>query len=444
MPLPLPSEFEDFVSGASRGNALKNLMAQRRYNEAKAEYAPESLLAQAASQAAYANNIAPQYMAKMLQDAGIKGNLTDEQLANILQKVYNSGNNGNPLINTLNQRLLQRYQNLGQQHQNPLAWLFDKFKSMVHPEQNNNPLANGGQQSMPQQGGNVFNKPLAQQKPQSNNQSQPNEPPQGAAVDENGTIVDENGDSITPVTPDKAASLEAYNRGETPRSYQQNEAGYEQGVAQGKESGKLNAHVVNDIGKQNLALNAASTNLDAIIKDFNDPVFENMRARIPGFQKKQLSALAVLGTPEEKEKIGKFIGDIRQYAQATINSFRGPATGREFAFANDLKPTEDDNIDVIRGKALSLKELNKIAYQKNKIISQLMDTRNKNPMTLTDAVEEANKRVDVSKIEKEVNRLVHPQKIATIDDIKHMAKKHNKSPEEIKELLKAKGIKYEG
>jgi hypothetical protein len=442
MPLPLPSEFEDFVSGASRGNALKNLMAQRRYNEAKAEYAPESLLAQAASQAAYANNVGPQYIAKILQDAGFKGNTSDPVLKSLVERVQNAGLNGNPLINTLNQRMLERYGSQGQQHQNPLAWLFDKFKSMVHPEQNNNPLANAGQQSMPQQGGNVFNQPSTQ--PQPTNQPQTNELPKGAAVDENGTIVDENGDSMTPVTPQQAASLEALNRAETPRSYQQNEAGYEQGVAQGKETGKLNAHVVTDIGKQNLALNAASTNLDAIIKDFNDPIFESMRAKIPAFQSKQLSALKVLGTAEEKEKIEKFIGDIRQYAQATVNSFRGPATGREFNFASGLKPSENDTIEALRGKARSLKELNKIAYQKNQIITKLMDTRNKNPMSLTDAVEEANKRVDVSKIEKEVNRLVHPQKIATIDDIKHMAKKHNKSPEEIKELLKAKGIKYEG
>jgi len=423
---------------------LANAMHLQKYNKAKAEYAPETLLAQAASQAAYANNIAPQYMAKMLQDAGIKGNLSDSQLAAILQKVNSAGMNGNPLINTLNQRLQERYQQIGNQNKNPLSWMMDKFKSMIHPEQQQNALAMQGGQ-IPSQNMNAFNQqqPMPQAQTQSQNQVPNNIPGQGAAVDENGNQVSENGETMTDVTPEQSAALENLNQGNVPKqSYLQGEARYKGGVKQGEVLGNIRAKDIGDIGKQNLALSMASTNLDSIIKDFNDPVFESLRNKIPNFQKEQLSFLKKQGTPEEQEKIGKFIGDIKQYASATVNSFRGPATGREFNFANDLKPSEDDTIPVIRGKARSLKELNKIAYKKNQIISQLMDIKNRNPMNLTEAVEEANKRVDVSKIEKEVNNLVHPQQIATQEDIDHMAEKYKKSPEEIKRLLKEKGIKY--
>ncbi len=451
MAIPSVNQLSNIPGGGlnaamSANNKLANEMHVRKYNQIKAQYAPETLLAQAASQAAYANNIAPQYMAKMLQDAGVKGNLSDAQLAAILQKVHSAGMNGNPLINTLNQRLQERYQHMENQNKNPLSWMMDKFKSMIHPEQQQNALAMQGGQ-IPSQNMNAFNQQqtMPQAQTQSQNQVPNNVPSQGAAVDENGNQVNEDVETMTPVTPEESASLENLNQGNPAiKSYLQGEAGYKSGVKQGEQEGSLRAKDRDDIGRQNLALSTASTNLDSIIKDFNDPVFENLRSKIPNFQKAQLSFLKTQGTPEEQEKIGKFIGDIKQYASATVNSFRGPATGREFNFANDLKPSEDDTIPVIRGKSRSLKELNKIAYKKNQIISQLMDIKNKNPMSLTDAVEEANKRVDISKIQKDVNNLVNPQKIATQEDIDHMAEKYKKSPEEIKRLLKEKGIKYGG
>jgi len=496
MALPLPNYLSEeqgggIVNSMAAGNALANANHLRKYNQIKAKYAPETLLAQAASQAAYANNVGPQYIAKILQDAGFKGNTSDPVLKALVERVQNAGMMGNPMINTLNQRILERYGNAGQQHQNPLSWMMDKLQNILHPGQQGNALANfGGQMPVPQQGGNTFNQPtpapqsqpvsqsqpVAQTEPQTNDEVQP-EPSEGLKVP-----VNENDPELFKVAEAWKASPEGQaaiaksgnpnmypgfevlqdfakrNQGKTPveltvdtgnreenqRSYQQNEAAYEEGTAQGKETGKLNAQDVHEIGVQNRALNAASTNLDAIIADANDPEFQDMRNKIPGFQKLQLSALTTLGNKKQQEKIAKFKADIKQYAQNTINSFRGAATGREFNFANDLKPTEGDTIPAIQGKARSLKELNKIAYEKNFLVSTYMDKRNKHPMSLTDAVEKANKAVDISKIKKDVERLVHPQKVANQDDIKHMAKIHNKSTEEIKAILKSKGVKYEG
>ena len=62
------------------GGALPNIMdahntfaknrADRRYSEAKAQYAPTTLEAEAASKLAYANLMGPQFLAKLLQNPG--------------------------------------------------------------------------------------------------------------------------------------------------------------------------------------------------------------------------------------------------------------------------------------------------------------------------------------------------------------------------------------
>ena len=194
-------------------NDYRNNTALRRYNEAKAEYAPQTLLAQAASQATYANNMAPQYIAKMLQDAGIKGNLSDAQLAELLRRAQNAGLGQNPGLNALNQMMYKAYENMNHKPQNAISWLFNKFKNMIHPEQQQaqNALLNPMQPLvMSQQNANIArpSMPPTQQQPESQSKTP-------YYIDENGNPVDKD-ETITPVTEEEAQALEALNNGKHP------------------------------------------------------------------------------------------------------------------------------------------------------------------------------------------------------------------------------------
>ena len=71
------------------------------------------------------------------------------------------------------------------------------------------------------------------------------------------------------------------------------------------------------------------------------------------------------GTPEQKSIDRKvFLGDVKSYVGATVNSFKGQTMKREFEYANELKPNENDNVDVIQGKLEALKSLHDISEQK--------------------------------------------------------------------------------
>ena len=414
MPLPLPSEFEDFVSGASRGNALKNLMAQRKYNEAKAEYAPETLLAQAASQAAYANNIAPQYIAKILQDAGFKGTTSDAALEALRQKVQNAGMNGNPLMNTLNQRIMERYGHQ-QQNQNPLSWLWDKFKNTVHPQQQNmNPMANMGQQPMPRQGGNAFNQPNPF--PQATNQQQPSEPAPGSYVDENGNQVND-------VTPEQAASLERLNaEGNTPSrpmklnvntgqggkkapSYLEGEQTYLAGQEQGKELGKAKGKMQGEQGQKLEALSATGGNIDRLIDHFTNPEFVKLRNEFPYLQDMQIEAASHLNNPQIQHMMGQIKTEIESLKASTVQGFGGQPLNREFHLAEQLKPATKDTVYTALGKLETLKALHDIADKKTQLIDQYLKDKNTTP---AEAVARANKAVDIKAIDKRVKELTMP------------------------------------
>ena len=65
----------------------------------------------------------------------------------------------------------------------------------------------------------------------------------------------------------------------------------------------------------------------------------------------------------------------------------------------------NDTVYTALGKASSLKSLQEIAYKKNNIIKDLMQKKH---MSLADAVEKANKMVDIKGIKKKVNELTQP------------------------------------
>lgn len=131
----------------------------------------------------------------------------------------------------------------------------------------------------------------------------------------------------------------------------------------------------------------------------------DLRKDIPFYQDMQLKALSKVGNPEQQEMIGNFIADVKSFAGATVNSFKGQTMKREFDYADQLKPSENDTVNTARGKLRALKSLKEIAQRKNDVILDLMQKKHLN---LGDAVNKANQMVDVKGIDKEVQKLTSP------------------------------------
>lgn len=428
MGLPLPRVIPDvgpggpLVTAMGGINALANNMHLSEINRVKAKYAPISTLAQAASQSAYANLMGPQYIAKMLQNDGILGNLPEETKRQLLQMSTNAGMGQGGASNALNQMINQASQesmgggnSLSNFFANHLKNIFGGNPQQQMPQQQANPM-----NIMPGMGAPAQNQPNNQQPGMSQGQSSAIKRPSNGVMLEGEQWYDKNG---VPVYADDAGESGrnpmqmTLTSGQAPVSqptWAENTGSFKGDVNQGAESGKFRAKDVNDIGQQQLQLSNTGANLDRIIEDINDPNFMDLRKDFPFYQDMQLHALTKIGTPEQQEMIGKFISDVKSFAGATVNSFRGNSMKREFDYADQLKPNENDTVNTARGKLTALKALKEIASQKNDIILDLMQNKH---MNLGDAVKIANKKVDVKAIDQQVSKLTSP--MITLHDPKN-------------------------
>lgn len=397
-----------FVTGMGGGNALANAMHERKYNQARAEYAPETLLAQAASQAAYANNIAPQYLAKMLQDAGIKGNLTDSQLNAILQKVNIAGMTGNPGLNALNQMLLKSYQKMNDRPKNPISWMMDALKNKLHPES--------------QQSNNVQMKPLQQQYVPAQSPQAQSQPRIGSAVDENGNEVNESGDTVTPVSPQEAESLERLNQGnpstapismtlntgqrghERPLTYAEKEARYRGMQKEGEALGDIRAkdrETLNDT-----AFNA--TTYQGTLNQISDILASDSFAQIrknPLAGHHEIAYYALEGSPEQKEMIGQYYTLTGNLIKAASRDFAGQFRKGEQQLLNGMKPGPKDTVDIAKGKTEALSVLNRMLAERSSLTSKIMAQYHVDKLK---ASEVADNLIDGTKIRQETHDRLYP------------------------------------
>jgi len=442
MPLPLPGEFEDFVSGASRGNALKNLMAQRRYNEAKANYGPQTLMAEAASKLAYANLMGPQFLAKAMQDPMFMGNMTEEQKSEIARIVHGAGTGQGTGGNFLSLMPGQP-----QNQTNSTGFIPSAINHLKN-------LFGMGTPQPTQQGmsRNAIVNPMPQRQavPQ---QAQQSIAQVGSYVDDNGNPVDENGDSIpTPVTPEEAASLQAQNDAGNPPSkpikmtvntgnkapikegaYETKGGKYQGRFEEEKEMGKIRAKQRSELDnqiEQAIASEAPVKHLGEIIKN---PMFQNMR-KFPWFQKLQLGMKATNGTREEQKLIGDFQTTAMKAVAETIKSFGGRILDKEVTLANDMKISPNDTIGVIIGKYPSIVAFNEMTKQRASIASKIMKDEG---ASKGEALQRADKQVDGEAIRARVEKDI--EGYPNHDDIKYTAKELGITEAEVIKRLKAKG-----
>lgn len=409
MTLPLPRVVADvgpggpLVTAMGGINSLANDMILRKINKIKEQYMPLTTQAEAASKLAYANLMGPQFLAKLMGNTGALGNLSEDQKRNILNKVYGAGTGQGTAQNIfaqLNQQgggsqpIPERFSN----------FLQEKLRNVFgggQPQQQMNPMADMG--SGDQGGMNALTQPetpIPQENPMAHR-------PKDGVILEGAQWYNKKGEPVyeeEESTPYGSMKLEL-TKGQRRPTYAENTGRYEGVVQEGKELGKHRAEAVKEIGEQQMMLSQSGANLDRILEDINDPEFMSLRNEFPFFQDTQLSALSKIGNPAQQEMIGNFIGDIKSFMGATVNSFKGATLKREFDYANELKPSEKDTVNTIRGKLGALKALKEIAWQKNKIINELMQNSH---MNLSDAVEQADKMVDIKNIDRQVRRAIEP------------------------------------
>lgn len=396
MALPLPRVIPDvgpgggIVTAMGGINSLANDMTLRKINEIKAKYAPLTTQAEAASKLAYANLMGPQFMAKLMANSGFLGNTPDNKLQAIREMITRAGT-GQGTANALAQLQGQAQPEDG----SFTGWLKNSLK-------------------------NTFGRPQPQQEAPTNPLAQDYSMPQAYSPQEiaaNAAPVARPRDGVTlegqqwynskgePVwaeeekLPNGSEMKLELTKGIPPKSYAENTGKYQGTVKQLEQEGKYRADALNEIGKSQLALSNSGAVLNRMAGIVTNPVFSNMRNKIPAFQNKQLDALKVLGTPEEKELIGDFISTGESFIASTVQGFGGKPLVREFDLAQRQKITGHDTVESAIGKLRSATSLHDIAEKKNQIVSELLQKG----YNEADAIKKANKMVDVSEIERDTN-----------------------------------------
>lgn len=429
MALPLPRTVPDvgpgggLVTAMGGINALHNAMIERKMNQIKSQYLPSTLQAEAASKLAYANLMGPQFLAKLLQNPGAIANMGDPAAREALQKAVQAGMGQGSGQNYLNQ---PQHTGVGEPSTNNFSgYLKNALKGFLvqGSTQSANPLnaaAQDTQEAPPQ----VARPPAT---PPMGNAPRPKD---GVTL-EGEQWYNKKGEPVyaeEEVAPNGEPTMELeLTKGIKPKSYAEKEGEFKGTIKQREEEGKNRAIARKQIGESQLALSNSGSVLDRMTGLITNPVFANMRNRIPGFQNKQLDYLKVMGTPEEKELIGDFLSTGESFIASTVQGFSGKPLVREFDLAQRQKITPYDTIESATGKLQSARALHDIAEKKNDIVDELLDKG----YNEAEAVKMANKMVDVSQIEKDTrarlqrkitvtNRKTGVTKEVTIDEARKM------------------------
>jgi hypothetical protein len=429
MTLPLPRVVSDvgpgggLVTAMGGINALNNDMLLRKINSIKAQYAPLTSQADAASKLAYANLMGPQFLAKLLQNPGALANMGDKQAREALLKSVNAGMGGGSVQNYLN-----NIQDAGVGHPSTNSFsgqLKNTFMNLIgkNSSQGNNPFSQLAQ-SLPQQQMPTPESSMSQTKPR------------GGVMLRGEQWYDKNGDPVYEEEverPGKPTIELELTKGQEP-TWAEKTGRFKGEEKQGEEGGKYRAKAQQEIGDSQLGLSHSGAVLNRLTDIVKNPVFQEMRAKIPFFQDKQLNYLLKTGTPEQKKLIGDFLSTSESFIASTVQGFGGRPLVREFDLAQRQKISPNDPVHVAEGKLESAIALHDIAEKKNDIISNLLD----NGVNLSDAVKQANKMVDVSAIERRTQELLRDK--PTEEDINYMAQKYKTTPEKIIKKLKAQGV----
>lgn len=420
MALPLPRVVSDvgpgggLVTAMGGINSLNNDMILRKINEIKKQYMPATLQAEAASKLAYANLMGPQFLAKLLQNPGAIANMGDPAAREALQKAVQAGLGQGTGQNYLNN--IPQNTGVGQPSTNSLSgWIANKLKHAFNkpPQQQGS-----GQNAMNMPQGNYDNSsnpgvsyegppPIDSGSPFVGRQGYkaPKDelkPPKGGVTREGEQWYNAKGEPVyaeEEQEPNGSPMEIELTEGIPYKSYAQKTGEHLGTIKQLEKEGEYRADALKEISGVQLALSKSGDVLDRMTSIITNPIYLNMRNKIPGFQNKQLDYLKVMGTPEEKELIGDLTGTGESFIASTVQGFSGKPLVREFDLAQRQKITGHDTPESAKGKLKSAISLHDIADKKLQIISELLHKG----YNESEAIKKANKMVDVSAIEKDTN-----------------------------------------
>lgn len=421
MTLPLPRVIPDTGPGGGivtsmRGmNALNNEIQDTKINAVRAQYAPLTNMAEAASKLAYSNLVGPQYVSKLMSNQDILANMSPEQRQQALQMIVGAG------IGQQRQNPIDSFSNMNQgpQQSSNLSNLVDKIKNAFGfnqksftPENNNALLQNISNLSQPENNNALLKNRsnLSQVDKNSINHPQPEQ----FYTSPNQNIQNEEIPDDFFVRSGKAAGAKA----------------------QETKLGAIRAATINDLDQQYQQAVQAEAPIDNLIKITQDPIFMNMRNKIPFFQDKQLKFLSKTGTPQEQKIIGDFTTSATNAVANTINGFRGRILDKEISMANQMKISPDDTWNTMIGKLASIETFNQLVKQRSRLASQFVE---KDQLNRGAAIEKADKMIDADKIRNSVEERLNTKQNITDEDIEHTAKKHNISTDEVRKRLKQEG-----
>ncbi len=432
MALPLPKILYDVQPGGgintvmNANNALANNMHLRELNRVKAKYAPWLTQADINSKNAYAALVGLQPLSKIMGNELAYANVPDAKKAEINNRFLKAGgvgqlpypqvgNGSNAINNMPNNGAL----NLGApppaEEGNPLAnigqFIADKFKGMF-------PQANA-QQSMPTNSlvnpqSNIM--PQASPMPLNQNQSLPSVRPKGGVSIVGEQWYDKNNNPITTEEIEDNGNpveleMTTGNRPNEQKSFAQNLADQKGTISQGEKSGTNRAEALKDVGNMLLSSSNSGAAQDEMIKIQNNPIWQHARDTIPAFQKEQLSVLKVTGDPELRTLIGEWTGAGQAMIASQVAGMGSRHLVREYNLAEKQKINDSDTIESAEGKLRNAKNLHDIAEKKNIIIKNFL----KQGIDEADAVEIANKKVDVSAIRRATDKLLERKVSVTSD-----------------------------
>jgi hypothetical protein len=442
MALPLPKVVADVEAGgplvtSMRGvNALTASNLENQIKRVQAQYAPLTTQAEAASKLAYANLMGPQFMAKLMGHPEILANMSEDQRNKALNMVYGAGTGqgtGNNFMNNLPHP--KQEESLFGMLKNKLGSIFTPSSqgSLQSPAQAPQNAPMGSQQTqMPQQQFNpqdvqaavqaYRNSPEAQQKAQAEGMyTIPNQ-------NELMNWYQKNGNAPVAQPPIEKPAV-------TSKSWPEKYGEFKGIEKEGEKLGELRASAIDEFGEQYQQAIQAEQPVQHLMEMTQNPIFINMRNKIPFFQDKQLAALSKLGTPQEQQLVGDFVTTATNAVANTINNFRGRILDKEITMANQMKISPNDTWNVMVGKLGSIATFNEMTKQRAYIAGQLMEKKH---MNRAQAVNEADRMVDGKAIRKEMEGKLNPK--PSDADIDYMAQKYNISPDEVRKKLQAKGL----
>lgn len=432
MALPLPKVLYDVEPGGrittvmNATNALANNMHLREINRIKAKYAPWLTQADINSKNAYAQLVGLQPLGKIMANELAYANVPDAKKAEMNNRFLKAGGVGQVPYpqagsgnNATNNMPNNGSLNLGApppaEKGNPLAnigqFIADTFKGMF-------PQANA-QQSMPTNS-LVNPQPNVMQQaapmPSNQNQSLPSVRPKGGVSVVGEQWYDKNNNPITTEEiEDNGTPVELEvttgNMPKKQKSFAETLGAQRGTINQGAKSGEYRAEALKDVGNTLLSLSNSGAAQDELIKIQNNPKWQHARDTIPAFQKEQLSVLKVTGDPELRTLIGEWTAAGQAMIASQVAGMGSRHLVREYNLAEKQKINDSDTIESGEGKLRNAKNLHDIAEKKNIIIKNLL----KQGIDEADAVEIANKKVDVSAIRRATDKLLE-RKISVTSD----------------------------